>query len=113
MGLDIKRNKEGLYSMKSTVSDESYHPDDEWITENEMKKILIHKALHKFIESAIEIDMAFPNYYHVNGKYHRDDTKPCFNTWMIKALKSDDLDDILEKKFTEVYNKLELEFKIP
>jgi len=113
MGLDIERNDKGLYRMKSTVSDESYHPDKEWIDENEMKRILIHNELHKFIEKAIEIDMTFPNRYHVNDRYVSDDTKPCFHTWLIKAFKSDDCDDIITKKFEEVYTKLGLDFKIP
>lgn len=113
MGLNIKRNDEGLYKLTSTISDESYHPNKEWIDENEVKKLLIHKVLHQFIEKAIEIDMSFPVGYMVNDTYQVDDTKPCFNRWFLDALKSDDIDDIINNKFIEIYNKLNLDFKIP
>lgn len=113
MGLNIKRNNKGLYKLMSTVSDESYHPDKEWIDENEVKKLLIHKALHQFIEKVIEIDMSFPVGYMVNGSYQVDDTKPCFNRWFLDALNSDDVDGIINTKFSEIYNKLNLDFKIP
>ena len=38
MGLDIKRNKKGLYKAKSTISDESV--SDDWLTDDEFKKMI-------------------------------------------------------------------------
>lgn len=113
MGLSIKKNNKGQYNLTSTVSGESYHPDKKWIDEDEAKRILIYSHFHKFIEKAIEIEMTFPNQYQVNGRYFHDEEKPSFNEWFLKALKSDDVDKIISDKFEEVYNKLQLEIKIP
>lgn len=63
MGIEIKKNDKG-YQMKSSVSGEKLHKG--WITEDEVKKILIERAYWKFIEQAIEIDMEFPNDYTIN-----------------------------------------------
>lgn len=41
MGLQIKRNEKGKYQLKSTVSGEKLHKG--WITEDEVKKILIER----------------------------------------------------------------------
>jgi hypothetical protein len=112
MGLDITRNDEGLYRLISTVSDECYHPDKEWIDEDEVKRILIYNHFHKFVEKVIEIEMSFPNNYRVNDCYQRDESKQDFNEWFLKALKSDDIDQIINDKFKEVYEKLKLEIKI-
>lgn len=107
MGLEIKE-KDGRFKLKSTVSDESYHPDKKDISLEEAKVLLIHRELFKFIDKVIEIDMDFPNGYNVNGKYNRADTK--FAEWYLSTLKSDDCDEITNAKFEEVYKRLGLEF---
>ncbi len=112
MGLEIKRNDKNQYQLKSTVSDESYHPDKKWISEDEAKRILINKQFWDFIEAAIEIDMTFPNRYNVNDKRHIDETKPNFNQWMLDTYKSEDIDGIISSKFDELYKRLGLDFKI-
>lgn len=113
MGLIIDKNDKGQYKLTSTVSNESLHPDDEWIDEDEAKRILIYRQLHTFIEKSIEIEMTFPNGYRVNDSYQRDTTKPDFHRWFLDALKSDNVDEIIKDKFEEVYNRLKLEIKIP
>ena len=60
MGLIIKRNDEGLYNLVSSFSDKQLH-DEEWITEDEVKKLLIERAFCDFVEKVIEIDMEFPS----------------------------------------------------
>jgi hypothetical protein len=70
MGLEINKNKVGLYQINSTISDLLLH--EGWITENEVKKILIKRAYARFVENAIEIDMEFPNDYRINGKEQHD-----------------------------------------
>lgn len=110
MGLEIKRNDSGKFSLKSTISDESYHPNKDFISEEEAKIILINEAYFKFVEKVIEIDMTFPNHYMVNGKYSVDKTKSNFGEWMLKALKSDNVDEIINNKFKEVKERLKLDF---
>lgn len=110
MGLEIKRNSENKYSLTSTISDESYHPENEWVTEDEAKIILINEAYFKFVEKVIEIDMTFPNRYYVNGRYSIDETKPSFNEWMLTTLKSKNVDEVINTKFKEVTTRLNLDF---
>lgn len=112
MGLDIKRNKNGEFKLISTISDESYHPEKEWISLSEAKKIFINKALWGFIEKAIEIDMTFPNNYMVNDKICRDE-KPDFNQFILDCLRKENGDELITKKFEEVYKQLDLNFQIP
>ena len=65
MGLDIKRNKAGLYKVKSTISDEKL---GEYMTEDQIKKMLIERAYFKFVEEVIKIDLEFPSGYYINDK---------------------------------------------
>ena len=107
MGLNIKRNKDGLYQMKSTVSDEIIH-DGKWITEKEAKKVLIERAWFDFQEKAIEIYMDFPGGYQVNGKFeNRERTGLEF---IIKALK-DERGTMMDNKFKEICKDLEIDFE--
>jgi len=66
MGLEIKRNKKGLYQMKSSISDEIIH-EGNWINENDAKLTLIEKSYWKFIEETVKIYMEFPNTYYINS----------------------------------------------
>lgn len=105
MGLDIKRNKKGEYSLTSTISDESYHPDKKWVTADEAKKMLIERAFYKFVEQAIEIDMTFPNGYHVNDKREFNDDIPNFPEWYLSILRNDNYGKKLFEKFNELLKK--------
>lgn len=111
MGLGIKRNKKGQYQLISTISDESYHPDKKWITEDEAKVILINKAFWEFVKTSIEIDMEFPANYYVNGKYCND-KKPNFNIWMLKNAFGDNGDVIITEKFEDIHKRLKLNINI-
>jgi len=106
MGLEIKRNKKGLFQLKSSVDDNLIH-DEKWITEDEAKAALIERAYWDFIRSVIEIDMEFPNEYHVNGKRHIDEKtflsgkKFVLNNW--------NKPDVVLEKFKEICEKLKVE----
>jgi hypothetical protein len=114
MGIEIKRNKKSQYKLTSTVSGDCYHPEHDWVDEDEAKRILIYNQFHRFVEKVIEIDINFPRGYFVNGKYQKHDeyNKP-FNDWLMNALMSKDVDKIISDKFKEVYEKLKLEINIP
>lgn len=99
MGLIIKRNKDGLLSLKSSISDESYHPDKKWVTVREAKKIMIEKAFWEFVEKSIEYSMDFPNGYQVNGKFERGKAKK-FHEWYMEVLKTDN-----DQLFISEFNK--------
>jgi hypothetical protein len=111
MGYDIKQLKNGKFKIKSTISDESYHPDKNSITLDEAKVILINEKFWKFIEDVIEIDMEFPNGYYVNG-HRMNNSNFDFGSWKMDALKSDDTEIKYTKKFEEIYKRLNLDFKI-
>ncbi len=109
MGLEIKRNSKGEYSLKSSISNESYHPDKKWISIDEAKVLLIHKAFYRFVEEAINIDMTFPNGYTVNDKRERNEELPDFNEWHLSILREDDYGKNLFKKFNEVLKKHDMD----
>ena len=105
MGLDIKRNKKGLYKAKSTVSDESV-TGGEWVTEDEFKKILIERAYFQFMQDVIKIDMEFPSGYGINDRHEIIDEKHCAGLqWMIKNWNS----FAIELKYKEICERLEIE----
>ena len=66
MGLDLKRNRAGLYQIKG---------ENEWLTEDDVKKLLIEIEYDRFRRSVIEIDMEFPNDYYVNNKVQKIEEK--------------------------------------
>ncbi len=107
MGLIIKRNSEGLYNLKSSISDEQLH-DEEWITEDKAKEVLINKAFVDFVEKVIEIDMEFPSKYTVNGKRSMDRTKPFASQFFLNAY-SGDYNKIITEKYNEIIDKLKLD----
>lgn len=74
MGLDIKRNRKGLYKAKASIAGQA---DGDWVNEDEFKKILIERVYFKFIEETIKIDMEFPSGYGVNDKLQYIEGKHC------------------------------------
>ena len=111
MGLEIKKNEDDLYQLTSTNSGESYHPDKKWITEDEVKILLINEAFSNFVEKCIKIDMTFPNGYVINDLYKHDKSKPDFNQWMLNFGLKDSIH--IKQKFEELYDRLKLYFIIP
>jgi hypothetical protein len=105
MGLDIKRNRAGLYKVKSSISDEKL--GKEWMTEDELKKILIERAYWKFITNAIEIDMEFPSGYYINNKRKIVEEKHSAGGEFI--LKNWNKEDTIEKKYREICERLKIE----
>ena len=105
MGLDIKRNSKGLYKAKSTISDELIH-EKKWITEDELKKVLIEREFFNFVEKVIKIDMEFPSGYHVNDKYEYIEGKSGSGSRFLL----DNWDsETIEKKYTEICERLKIE----
>lgn len=105
MGLDIKRNKAGLYKVKSSISDEQL--GKEWMTEDELKKLLIERAYFKFIQNVIEIDLEFPSGYYINNKTKIIDEKHCAGGEFI--LKNWNKGDTIEEKYKEICERLKIE----
>ena len=67
MGLKVKKNKDGLFKLINTVSDEQLHKAD-WATADKAKAILINRAFWRFVNECIEIDTDFPAGYSVNDR---------------------------------------------
>lgn len=103
MGLQVKRNKDGLYKLISTVSDEPYHKG--WITEQKAKEILINNAFWDFAEKVIEIDIDFPNGYFVNGKLQIDEDRKRGYEVTLELMKKKDGGKTTYEKFKEVLKK--------
>lgn len=110
MGLNITKNDKGEYQLISTISNESYHPDKEWVSEAEAKKILIEDAFINFVNKAIEIDMTFPQNYRVNDINPKRSS--VFNQWVLDAYESENVDKIFADKFEEIHSRLKLDIKI-
>jgi hypothetical protein len=51
--------------IKSGISDESYHPEKKWISEEESKKFITNE-IWSLLKKVIEIDNCFPSNYRVN-----------------------------------------------
>lgn len=107
MGTSIKKNKDGLYQLKSTVSNEVLHKK-KWITEDDAKKVFIEKILWKAIEDIVCVEMDFPYGYFINGKMQipLTDRKRGLE-FILECYKSDE--DGIYKKFMEVIKKHKLE----
>ena len=105
MGAEIKRNKAGLYKVKSSVSGDELSQG--WITEDEVKKLLIEKAYGDFIRETIEIDMEFPNDYHINGKLKNVDAK--HQAGKLFVLTNWNNGNVIEDKFKEIIERLKIE----
>jgi hypothetical protein len=100
MGVEIKRNEKGLYQLKSGISDESYHPEKKWISEEESKKILITNEIWSFIEKVIEIDNGFPSNYRVNDIHdYKNNTKREHLQWLNDNAYDDEGSKILGDRF--------------
>jgi hypothetical protein len=105
MGLDIKRNKKGLYKANSTISDESVTGGG-WVTEDEFKKMLIERAYFKFVEEVIKIDMEFPSGYGINDRHEIIDGKHCAGLeFIIKNWNNGEI----ENKYKEICERLKIE----
>lgn len=104
MALGIRRNKSGLYRVKSTISDEKL---GEFITEDELKKMLIERAYFKFVEDVIKIDLEFPSGYYINDKIQCIESKHCSGTRFI--LDNWNSDSVIEDKFNEICTRLKIE----
>ena len=112
MGTEIKRNKDGLYQLKSTISDEYLHDKNKWITENEVKQIFIENAFCSFVEKAMGIYLDFPNGYTVND---RREFNRHLKEYQYKKNKDNPLGyNKIFKDFNNVIDELKLEIpKIP
>ncbi len=108
MGLRVNKNGKNEYQLISTYNDSSWHPDKEWITEDEAKKLLINEAFIKFIERTIEIDMTFPWSLGMKRILPKED----YNQWILDAMRSDNCNEIVDNKFEEIYKRLNLDFEI-
>jgi hypothetical protein len=104
MGLDIKKNKQGLYQVKCSTSDELLN--ENWISEDDVKKILIERAYFKFIEEVIKIDFEFPSGYYINGKSIFNDKHLSGSKFIINNWKDD---DAINDKFKEICERLDIE----
>ncbi len=104
MGTEIKRNKKGLYQLKSTISDEVLHTE-KWITEDESRKVFIERILWNAIEDIIKVELDFPNAYRINGICEKHDNKGL--KFLCEHMKNGD--DAIYEKFIEIIKKHKLE----
>ena len=111
MGLNIKseetENGNIQYQLKSTISEESYHPNKEWVSEDEVKKILIEDEFNRFIESVIKIDMTFPTNYHINGECGKRTSD--FNRWTLEVYDDENPTEVFINRYKEIINRLKID----
>jgi hypothetical protein len=106
MGLEIKKNEKGKYQMKSSISGEILHKG--WITEDEVKKILIERTYWNFINQVIEIDMEFPNDYTIDGvRIWEKEKSGKAISFILEHLTNDTTDKIYEKG-KEIIDRLKI-----
>ena len=108
MGLKINRNEEYQYQLISTISDEKYH-DEEWVSEDEAKRILITRKIWDFIEDIVEIDIAFPDTYRINGEIKELGK---FTQWWLDNEDITHDDDKLGDLVDSIFERLDLKLGI-
>jgi hypothetical protein len=106
MGLDIKKSKNGKFTVIESVTDEVVIKNG---TEEDVKRYLFVKKIWKFYDNMIEIDMEFPNKYYVNGEIHRDESKENFLEWWLKNCKKEGFEDVIAEKMKTIIHKFDLE----
>lgn len=111
MGLIVKRSKKNKYQLSSSISDESYHPDKQWISQDEAKELLIERAFWDFVSKAIEIDMEFPTRYNVNDRHCQDENPSCAE-WMIKNAYGKGGNERVAEKFNDLCKRHDLDLTI-
>ncbi len=108
MGLQVKRNEEGLYKLISSFTDKPYHKG--WITQEEAKAILINNAFWEFAEKVIELDVDFPFGYCVNGKREIDNKKKRGCNVTLELMQKNDGGKATYKMFKEILKKHDIKF---
>jgi len=106
MGLDIKKTRDGKFTVIESVSDEVVIKNG---TEDDVKRYLLVKKIWKFYDEMIQIDMEFPNKYYVNGKIYQDKTKENFLEWWLENCKKEGFGEIIGEKMQVIIKKFELE----
>lgn len=123
MGVEVKSKKiDGIlkYQLRSTISNELYHKED-WVDLETAKKTLMETKIWNFFESLVQIDMEFPNFYHVNGKAPKaftDKTCKKFASYAIEnyfgkggGMKlNDDVNSIIKRLNLDIIDKPEIKF---
>jgi hypothetical protein len=118
MGIEIKRKKMNgveMYQLRSTISDELYHTED-WVTIDGAKKALMESKVWKFCEELVQVDMEFPNFYHVNGKppkAYSDKTMQRFCEYALKNYYSKGGGKKLDTDFQAILKKFSIEIQEP
>jgi hypothetical protein len=108
MGKIIKQNKDGLYKVQNTVSDE-YYFDGKWVTEDEVKKLFIEERIFKFLESVAEVEVEFLLGWQINGKLVRElEGKEHFSGWWLRKQKEGTLDEDLYKIVKDLLEKYDM-----
>ena len=96
---NIKRNKHKQYKLITSLS----LSKSDWISENEVKSLLIDDAYLKFLENVKMIDIGFPNTYPINGKIkEQNDFK--YYEWLKENFKREDI----EKEASKIFKKLKI-----
>lgn len=109
MGLNLKRNDQGLYKVKSSNSDEDYF-DGKYVEEDVLKKTLIERQIWNFLEKIIEIEMNFPFHYYINDKMCMDMPDVHFSEWFLKVLHKSgkEQSEMMYEKVIEIVKKYNL-----
>jgi len=104
MGLIIKE-KNHRYNIKSSVSNEQLH-DKKWISENDVKILLIERLYIRFIEDSVKAYFDFPDRYMINSKIGKSNRK--YYEFLEKNKYST---KSIVKKFNEIIDKLKIDLK--
>lgn len=104
MGIEIKRNRAGLYRMQSTISDQLI-TDNEWVDTQEAKNTLIERLFYDFIDKAIEVDIDFPKGYTVNGK-RVDKTDNAYWDWYKNNVDGGGNQEVYNAKIIEIISRI-------
>ena len=108
MSIIINKDQNG-YKLSSSTTKENLH-DEEFINEDQVKVILINKQFWEFIESVIRINFDFPNGYFINNQLQTGNLNGA--KLLADLYEKENCEELIFDKFTEVKEKLKLDFNI-
>ena len=105
----VKRNDDGMYQLWSGITDSKIH-EDEWISKDDAKRILIECELKMFIKYVISIYMDFPVGHQDGDNHDYISNIPGLRKsykWFHDALQSGcEYDDNIASKFKSIMKEL-------
>jgi len=104
MAYIISKSDKG-YQIKSSISNEFYHNKNKFLSEDEMKALLIENKFIDFLESVASIELDFPDAYTINNNRKKTQS---FASWRVENnFDHEKFEELVEKTLKRVGIKID------